>query len=90
MNKKELVRMVSAKVGYTQKDVLLVIDAMFNEIEESLKEGKDVNLVGFGKFVTTEREARTSRNPKTGETVEVGSKKFVKFKPSQNLKKEIQ
>ena len=64
MNKKELVRMVSAKVGYTQKDVLLVVDAMFNEIEESLKEGKDVNLVGFGKF--------------------------VKFKPSQNLKKEIQ
>ena len=88
MTKRELVKNVSEKTGFTQKDVLVVVDNMFDTIAKAVV-GEDVAITGFGKFVTTERAARTMRNPSTGEQVQVPAKKSIRFKPAKNLKDSV-
>ena len=86
MNKKELIKAMSAKTGYTQKDVAETIDAMITVIGETLKAGEDVNIVGFGKFVSKVVPAHQARNPKDGTMVDVPERTQIKFKPSTVLK----
>jgi len=85
MNVKTLVKEVSTKVGFTQKDVQTVIDTAFDVIKNTVP-SEEVALVGFGKFCVTERSARTMRNPSTGEQVQVPAKKAVRFKPAKSFK----
>lgn len=89
MNKKELIKAISAKTGYTQKDVTESIEAMIAVIGETLKAGEDVNIVGFGKFVSKVVPAHQARNPKTNTMVDVPERTQVKFKPSTVLKESI-
>jgi len=62
-----------------------VLHLFFNEIEDRLKQGGRVELRGFGIFTTRARNARTGRNPKTGETVDVRAKHVVNFKPGKAI-----
>lgn len=89
MNKKELVREIGAKTGFSQKDVTEVIDTMLDTITEVLKEDKEVNLTGFGKFVSQKRDAREARNPRTGEVVSVGATRVPKFKAGKAFKEAV-
>lgn len=86
MNKKELIKITAGKAETTQKEAGIIIDAMFEAIEEALIDGEDVSIAGFGKFEVSEKPAATKRNPKTGEPVEVEAHNVVKFKPSSILK----
>ena len=56
-----------------------------NNVTESLKKGERVTLVGFGTFSVTKREARTGRNPQTGEEIKIPAKKVVKFRAGAKL-----
>lgn len=89
MNKKELIKEIGAKTGYTQKDITEVVECMLSVITDSLNKGDDVNLTGFGKFYVQERAAREARNPRTGETVSVGASKAPKFKAGKAFKDAI-
>lgn len=89
MNKKELIKAISGKTGFTQKDVETVVSSMVDVIAESVKNGDDVNIVGFGKFIAKKVEASVKRNPKTGESVSVASHMAIKFRPSTILKENI-
>lgn len=89
MNKKELIKAISGKTGFTQKDVETVVSSMVDVIAESVKNGDDVNIVGFGKFIAKKVEERQARNPKTGETVVAPAHTAIKFKPSSTLKEAI-
>ena len=88
MTKREIVKSVSESTGFTQKDVLTVVDEVFNTIADVVK-NDEVSITGFGKFVTTERAERMMRNPATGEQVKVPAKKSIKFKPAKSLKDSI-
>ena len=88
MTKREIVKSVSEKTGFTQKDVLTVVDNVFETIANVVV-NEDVAITGFGKFVTSERAARTMRNPLNGEQVQVPAKKVLKFKPAKSLKDSI-
>ena len=88
MTKREIVKSVSESTGFTQKDVTSVVDAVFETIASTVA-NEDVAITGFGKFVTSERAARTMRNPLTGEQVSVPAKKVLKFKPAKSLKDSI-
>lgn len=88
MNVKALVKEISTKVGFTQKDVQTVIDATLDVIKDTVTK-EEVSLVGFGKFIAPERAARTMRNPLTGAEVQVPAKKSVKFKPAKNFKDSV-
>ena len=86
MNKNELVRQIAEQTDLTQKDVALVLDAFIAETTKALKEGKEVAVAGFGKFVARKRAARQSINPRTKEVVEVPACIAPAFKAGKALK----
>ena len=72
-----------------QEEVEQVLDIFFDEITERMAEGGRVELRGFGTFSTREREARTGRNPRTGESVEVPAKRVPYFKPGKEMRERL-
>ena len=73
----------------TIKDTEEIVDEFINYVKNSLVQHEDVVIQGFGKFTTKLRDARTARNPQTGETIEVPAKYALTFKPTSTLKAEI-
>lgn len=69
------------------EEVEQVVDIFFDEIGKRLAEGGRVELRGFGAFSTRARDARTGRNPRTGETVEVPAKSVPYFKPGKEMRR---
>ncbi len=86
MNKAELVNAVAAATDVSKKDSEAVIAAMLDAITGALKEGEKVQLVGFGSFEVKARAARTGRNPRTGEDVEIPASVVPVFKAGKALK----
>ena len=86
MSKQQLVEKMTEKAGLTKADAARALDAMLASVEEALKAGDKVTLVGFGTFATSKREAREGRNPKTGETVKIAARNAVTFKAGSKLK----
>ena len=89
MNKTELVAAVAAKTELTKKDAEKAVAAVLETVAETLAAGEKVQLVGFGTFEAREREARTAKNPRTGETVEVAASRVPAFKAGQALKTKV-
>src|SRR5881397_4163907 len=75
MTKAELVDEVARVVQLTKKQAETIVNIVFDSIVESLRAGQKIELRGFGSFRLRSRKSRTGRNPKTGEKVEVPSKK---------------
>lgn len=89
MNKADLVNSISEQTGLTKTKSNQVVDAMTTIIADALAKGDKVTLVGFGSFTTSERSARKGRNPKTGEVIEIPSKRVAKFKAGSELTKSV-
>ncbi|UVI39844.1 integration host factor subunit beta [Qipengyuania spongiae] len=73
--------------GLRAEEVEQVVDIFFDEIAQRLSEGGRVELRGFGAFSTREREARTGRNPRSGEAVEVPAKRVPYFRPGKEMRR---
>ena len=86
MNKAELIAAVAEKTGMSKKDTEVVIVAALTTITEALAEEEKVQLVGFGSFEVKKRAARTGRNPKTKETIEIPASVVPVFKAGKALK----
>lgn len=86
MNKANLIDYVAKEINVTKKDARLAIENVLSGIIEGLASDGKVSLVGFGTFSLVDKPARTARNPKTGEAVEVPAKIVPKFRPSIALK----
>lgn len=71
------------------EEVEQVVDIFFEEITKRLAEGGRVELRGFGTFSTRERDARTGRNPRTGEMVDVPAKRVPYFKPGKEMRERL-
>ena len=89
MNKSQLIEAVAAKGGMKKKDAEAAVNAVTETIAEAMKNGEKVQLVGFGTFEVKARGARTGRNPKTGETIEVPASKHPAFSASKALKDQL-
>lgn len=89
MNKTELIAAVAGKTNITKKDTEAVIAATLDAITEALAKGDKVQLAGFGIFEVKTREARTGRNPRTGETMEIAASKVPSFKAYNGLKDSV-
>jgi nucleoid DNA-binding protein len=85
VTKTQLIDAVANTSGHTKKDLETVIDAVLEQVGETLSKGEKVDLRGFGSFVAREKKARQGRNPKTGATIEIAARKAVAFKPSKEL-----
>ncbi len=86
MNKNELLEKVSQASGLTKKESEAAINAFLETLTDVLKAGDKISLKGFGTFEVRTRDARTGRNPRTGETMEIPASKVPAFKASSSLK----
>ncbi len=86
MNKNELVAAIAEKAEISKKDAEKALKAFTDVVVEQMKKGEKVQLVGFGTFETSDREARSGRNPRTGETMDIPASRVPKFKAGKALK----
>jgi integration host factor subunit beta len=90
MTKSELIAKLAGKNPQLYiRDVEIIVETIFEEMTDALARGDRVELRGFGSFSVKEREARTGRNPRTGETVEVEAKKLPAFKAGKALRDKL-
>ncbi|ATX81403.1 bacterial nucleoid protein Hbs [Mariprofundus ferrinatatus] len=86
MNKADLVNHVAASADLSKAAAGAAVEAVLGGISGALAGGNSVSLVGFGTFSVAERAARTARNPRTGDTIQVAASKAPKFKAGKALK----
>jgi DNA-binding protein HU-beta len=90
VGKDDLVRDVAERSGLSGADAKRAVDATLQAIEGQLKSGNEVRLTGFGKFSVSHREARSGRNPQTGETMQIAAKNVPRFSAGAELKKAVE
>ena len=86
MNKSQLIDKIAAGADISKAAAGRALDAFIASVTDSLKEGDDVALVGFGTFAVKERAARTGRNPQTGKEITIAAAKVPSFRAGKALK----
>ncbi len=86
MNKADIIDKVHETVGGTRADAERAVETMIDSVTASLKQGKEVSIAGLGIFSTKTRNARTGRNPRTGESIEIPAMRVPKFRAAKGLK----
>ena len=86
MNKAELIDAVSVDSGLGKSEASNAVESVFKTIENQLRQGNSVSVVGFGQFSVSDRAARTGRNPRTGEEIAIAASRAPKFKAGKQLK----
>jgi DNA-binding protein HU-beta len=86
MNKADIINKVHETLGGTKADAERAVETMIDSITESLKKGNEVSIAGLGIFSAKTRNARTARNPRTGESIEVPAMRVPKFRAAKALK----
>ena len=89
MNKAELIDAVADAADISKAAAARSVDTVLEVITESLKNGNSVTLVGFGTFNSRRREARTGRNPRTGEPIQIKASNLAVFKAGKGLKESL-
>jgi integration host factor subunit beta len=90
MTKSELIqRLAEQNPHLYQRDIEKIVGTVFEEISEALCRGDRVELRGFGAFSVKRRDSRTGRNPRTGESVQVGEKYVPFFKTGKQLRERL-
>lgn len=89
MNKADLVDVVSKEAGTTKKDAETVINVMMDTIIKAVATGEKVTLVGFGTFEARKRKARTGRNPKTNEPINIPAKTVAGFRVGKEFSEAV-
>ena len=86
MHKEEFSKHIARLHNITQKDAHDVIDIFTSSVIDAMKQGKEISLVGFGNFNIGKIPARTGRNPRTGESLNIPAYNQPKFKVGQKLR----
>ncbi|ELP6119188.1 TPA: HU family DNA-binding protein [Vibrio vulnificus] len=86
MNKQQLIDQIAAKADLSKTQAKAALEATLDSLTDALKEGEQVQLIGFGTFKVNHRAARTGRNPKTGEEIQIAAAKVPAFVSGKALK----
>jgi DNA-binding protein HU-beta len=86
MTKADLIEGLANKLGMGKGEAERTVNIVLDDIVNALKQGERVNISGFGTFSVSSRQARTGRNPKTGESIEISASRSAKFKAGKQLK----
>jgi len=89
MNKHELIDAISSETGASRAEAGRFLDAVINQITKTVADGNKVTLTGFGTFESVTRAARTGRNPKTGELIQIVATVTPKFSAGATFKAEV-
>ncbi|TXB61608.1 HU family DNA-binding protein [Phaeodactylibacter luteus] len=85
MNKGDLINKIAESANLSKAQATDALNAVLDGITDSLKANDKVTLIGFGTFSVSHREARSGRNPQTGESIQIAAKNVVKFKPGKEI-----
>ena len=86
MTKADIVEHIFEKVGFSKKDVIDVVELVFETIKNTAESGENVKISGFGNFMVRQKRARRGRNPQTGKDLTITARKVLTFKPSQIMR----
>jgi DNA-binding protein HU-beta len=86
MNKQELIGKIAKDTGSSKAGAAAAVESLIDGITKSLKKGDSITFVGFGTFKTSQRKARTARNPQTGATIKIPKRRVVRFTAGKSLK----
>ena len=89
ITKADIMEHLHNELGLNKSECKILIEDFFNEIKESLKNGEEVKLSGFGNFELLNKKERPGRNPKTGEEVTISARRGVTFRAGNKLRKKI-
>lgn len=89
MTKADLVERIANSTGLTKKDTALAVDHLISAVKDALREGRHIEIRGFGTFKVRQRRTRMARNPRTGDPVKVPARAVPVFKPSRLFKEEV-
>jgi len=89
LNKSDLIEHIAQAAEISKSAAERAIDALVVSVKTSLRKDEDVTLVGFGTFYAAKRAARTGRNPRTGEQVQIAAARLPKFRAGKALKDAI-
>lgn len=89
MTKASITNNVYERVGVTKKEAAEYVNAVFETMKQTLEDGEEVKISGFGKFEVRQKGERIGRNPRTGEPIPIPARKVPRFKVSQVLKDEL-
>jgi DNA-binding protein HU-beta len=89
MRKSDLINQISEKTGIPKVDVLVTLETMFKEVKESLSQGENIYIRGFGSFITKKRAAKIGRNIKRNVAVEIPEHFIPAFKPAKEFVSEV-
>lgn len=90
LTKAQLAELLFEQIGLNKRESKDMVDAFFDLISNSLVEGDDVKITGFGNFQIRTKSPRPGRNPRTGEAIPIAARRVVTFHASQKLKEQIQ
>ncbi|MNC85560.1 DNA-binding protein HU [compost metagenome] len=86
MNRQDLIAKIAQDTGSSKADAAAALDSLLDGITRSLKKGDSITFVGFGTFKTSQRKARTARNPQTGAAIKIPKRRVVRFTAGKALK----
>lgn len=89
MNKGDLINKIADSADVTKAQATDALNAVLDGVSGALEDGDKVTLIGFGTFSVSRRDARTGRNPQTGEKIQIAAKNVVKFKPGKELTEKV-
>ena len=86
MNKQDLLAKIAKETGLSKTAASAAIESAMDGITKALKKGDSITFVGFGTFKTSQRKARTARNPQTGAPIKIKARRVVRFTAGKALK----
>jgi DNA-binding protein HU-beta len=89
MNKSELVQKIAKDAELSKSSAAAAVDSFFEGVTKALKKGESITFVGFGTFKTSQRKARTARNPQTGAPIKIKARRVVRFTAGKALKNTV-
>ena len=89
MNKQDLIAKIAKDVDLSKSAAGAAVDSFIDGVTKALKKGDSITFVGFGTFKTSQRKARTARNPQTGAPIKIKARRVVRFTAGKALKNAV-
>jgi DNA-binding protein HU-beta len=89
MNKQDLIAKIAKEAELSKASASAAVDSFIDGITKALKKGDSITFVGFGTFKTSQRKARTARNPQTGAPIKIKARRVVRFTAGKALKNTV-
>ena len=90
LTKADMAENLFEELGLNKREAKDMVEMFFEEVRQSLENGRQVKLSGFGNFDLREKKQRPGRNPKTGEEIPISARRVVTFRPGQKLKARVE